>query len=126
MRYPTRNGLVIPVEEMGYTPTERVRRATTNHHNYWERDRYNDVRFRSVFRNLVTNVTTLLIPEHVDLHERFDAPKRPSDVLMIDVVEEYLSLHGAIHCVKEKRTNEVYQIEAPEWEHIKGMYRLAA
>ena len=123
MRYPIRSGLVIPPSELGYATVPYERRKVTNHHWYWEKDRYHTARFRAVFRNLVTHVTPLLLEDHVELHERYSAPKQPSDVLMIDVVDEYLATNGVIHCVKEKSTCTVYQILPPEWASLKGDYR---
>lgn len=125
MKYPTRSGLAIPPSELGYAEVPHERRRTNNHHLYYERYRY-DQRWRSVFRNLTSHVQPMLIEEHTDLHERFDSPRVPNDTLMIDVVEEYLSLNGAIDCVREKRTQETYQIQEEEWQMIKGLYRRAA
>lgn len=124
MRYPTRNGLIIPPYELGFSqPTVEqlnTRRRTTRHHGYWQRADYRSERIHSVFRNLVTNVYDLLTEQHEDLHHDFDAPIKPKETLMIDVVEEYLSLHGTIDCIREKRTHEVYHISPNEWAHIRG------
>jgi len=128
MRWPTRrSGLIVPPSELGFTtPTpEQVhtRRICTVHHGYWEHARYNDVRFRSVFRNLVDNTFLLMADEHLNLHEEYDAPKRPKDSVMIEVVDDYLSMNGVIHCIKEKHTRGVYQIQPDEWHHIKKGYQ---
>ncbi len=126
MKYPTRGGLIIPPVELGFhapTPEEyNTRRLTTNHHAYFERHRY-DIRHRAVFRNLVTNVYPLLAVEHVSLHEQFDAPKRPHDSLMIEVLDDYLVMNGVIECIREKQTRQTYQIQPEEWRHIKRGYR---
>jgi len=130
VRYPTRGGLIIPPAEIGlHAPTPEdlgVRRLTSNHHAYFQKAQYHDIRFRAVFRNLVTNVYPLFVPDHARLHEEFDPPKRPKDELMVDVIEEYLSLHGVVECIREKRTREVYQIQPEEWVAIKKGYRRAA
>lgn len=126
MKYPTRNKLVIPPQEIGIplaTPEQQaVRRLTTQHHLYYKRARYEDVRFRSVFRNLVTNVVPLLAHDHVVLHQEFSDPYMPPDDLMIDVIEEHLCVNGFIECVREKRTRSTYQIQPEEWRHIKKGY----
>jgi hypothetical protein len=126
VRYPTRNGLIIPPSELGFSvpsPEALERRgAVTTHHGYYERARYIDVRFRCVFRNLVSNTYNLLAEEHTALHEDFDAPKRPKDVLMIDVLDDYMALHGVIECIREKKTRTTYQIQPEEWRHIKRGY----
>lgn len=127
MKYPTRrSGLIVPPAEIGLTvPTPeqlQTRRVCTVHHGYWERHRY-DIRHRAVFRSLVTNTFPLLAEEHVDLHEKFDAPKRPRDSLMIEVLDDYLVMNGVIECVKEKATRQVYRIQPEEWTVIKKGYR---
>jgi len=126
MRYPTRNGLVIPPLELGFSLVEPRRGVTTNHHSYWEREAYRTTRWRSVFRNLVTNVTPLPVIEHVSLHEKYTPPVMPKDTLMIDVIEEQLAQDGVINCVFEQKTNRTYQIEPEAWVQIKGLYRSAA
>ncbi len=127
MRYPTRNGLIVPPQEIGFSvPSPEAmekRGAVTSHHGYYERARYIDVRFRCVFRNLITNVYPMLAEEHVQLHERYDAPKRPKDDLMIEVVDDYLTMNGIIECIREKHTRQTYQILPEEWRHIRRGYR---
>lgn len=92
---------------------------------YWERQKYKDLRWRSVFRNLVDHVVSLPIEEHKKLHEIYTGPKVPKDTLMIDTVEDYLDEHGQIDCVREHDTNSVYQIHPNEWMFIKGLWRAA-
>ena len=127
MKYPTRNGLVISPYEIFDIPTKQdlnTRRRTTRHHAYWQRNDYRDNRIHSVFRNLVTNVYDLLQDQHENLHHDFDAPPKPKDSLMIDVVEEYLSLNGTIDCIREKRTHEIYQLTSDQWASIRGAHGL--
>ena len=125
-RYPSRNGIALPAQEIGYEVVPYQRGATSNHHLFYERTMYSGVRHRSVFRNLIPHVQTLLSSDHIDLHERFTFPVMPKDTRMIDVVEEYLALNGVINCVYEKKTNEVYEIHEEQWQSIKGLYRMAA
>ena len=126
MKYPTRGGILVPPVELGFhdpTPEEiATRRLTTVHHGWWERYKY-DTRHRVVFRNLIDHAFDLLAVEHPLLHELYDAPKRPHDALMIEVLENYLMTHGVIRCIKEKRTKEVYEIQPEEFEHIKKGYK---
>lgn len=127
MRWPTRNGLIIPPHEIGFhVPTTEelnTRRAVTIHHGYWERERYLGLRHRTVFRNLITNVYPLLANEHTRLHEDFDAPRRPKDSLMIEVLDDFISLHGVIECIREKQTRSTYLIQPEDWAGIKRGYR---
>lgn len=127
MKYPVRQRLIISPYELGYQQPEDVgrRRHVNIHHGYFDRHRY-DLRHRSVFRNLITNVYPMLVEEHNagrdSLHHVYDAPPVPPDALMIDVVEEYLALNGVIECVKEKQTRQTYRIQPEEWQHIKKGY----
>jgi len=122
-RYPVRNGLALPIEEVGFERVAHERRVTTNHHVYWERASYRDQRHRQVFRSLLPHVVTMRHTDHTELHETYDPPPIPRDVQQIDVVDEYLAMHGVIDCVRECKTNETYQIEAEQWQRIKGLYR---
>lgn len=122
MRYPTdRRGLIIPPYQLGFTiPTEeqlQTRRVTTRHHGYWQRRNYG-TQIESIFRNLVTNAFDLLREQHEDLHHDYDAPIKPKDVVMIDVLEEHLSTYGVIECIREKSTHSTYQVTQEQWERI--------
>ena len=121
MKWPSSNGLAVPITEMGYEMVLPERRKTSQHHLFYERRMYTK-RYQQVFRGLVSNVYTMYIHDHQDLHERYSAPVMPKDIQMIDVVEEYLSLNGVIDVVKEHRTSEIYQIESGTWQNIKSQY----
>jgi len=125
MRWPVRNGLAIPTAELGFEEVPHQRRLTTNHHNYWSRAQYQDKRYKQVFRGLLPHLTTLPIEVHEQLHEKYSPPIMPRDSLMIDVIDEYLSLNGVIDVVYEKKTNQTYQIETEQWQSLKGLYRTA-
>lgn len=130
-KYPTRNGLIISPYELGFhqpTPIELgTRRLVTRHHGYFDYARYDDVRFRSVFRSLIDHVIPMLGTEHnlgqYTLHSMYEAPQRPPDTLMIEVLDDYLALNGIIECAREKKTCETYQIQPEEWTHIKKEYK---
>jgi hypothetical protein len=106
------------------SPTEaqlHTRHATNNHHVYFDRADYiHGPRWRGIFRSLVPHVYPMLVTDHFDLHDQFDAPKMPRDGLMIDVIDEYAALNGVLNLVHEKRTNETYQITLEQWERIRG------
>jgi len=123
MKYPTRNGLIIPPTELYLPPTElqlNTKHATNNHHGYFERGSYaNGPRWRSMFRSLVTNVYPMLVTDHIELHNEFDAPKMPKDYQMIDTLDEYAFNNGAIDLVREKKTNSTYQVPLEQWERIR-------
>jgi hypothetical protein len=46
----------------------------------------------------------------------------PHEGLMIDVLDEYLSLNGVLNIVRERKTNTQYQIHAAEWQQIRKGY----
>lgn len=125
MRYPThRIGLIVSPYELGLSvPTEEqllTRRRVTIHHGYWTKNNYSGERLHSVFRNLVTNVYPLLYDEHAELHNDFDAPRKPRNGVMIDVLDEYLALNGTIDCIREAKTRQTYSITACEWERVRN------
>lgn len=118
-RYPSKNGIALPVQEVGYETVPHERGKTTNHHRQYTREQYRQTRIGQVFRGLLSNLDILTLPDHVNLHNRFAPPIMPSEVQMIDVVEEYLFLHGQIDVVREKKTNETYPIFQDQWNVIR-------
>ena len=123
MKYPIRNGLVVSPYELGYSiPTQEQldkRKVTTNHHGWYERNRYPD-RLHKVFRNLITNVFPMIADQHMDLHDIYTPPERPPIGLMIDVIEEQLAETGLIRCVYEQKTRMTHDISIEQWKHIRG------
>lgn len=123
MRYPTnKSGLALPVQEVGFEVVQHQRRLTNRHHLQFERNRYTSPLSR-VFRGLCDRVVDMRIIDHNDLHDRYSAPRVPTDIQMIDCVEEYLATYGVIDVVREKRTCDTYQIESDTWQNIKSQYR---
>jgi len=123
MRYPTnKSGLALPVQEVGFEVVQHQRRLTNRHHLQFERNNYTSP-LQRVFRGLSSRVVDMWIIDHNELHERYSAPRVPTDIAMIDVVEEYLATYGVIDVVREKRTHETYQIESGTWQNIKSQYR---
>lgn len=123
MRYPVnKQGIALPIQEVGFEVVQHQRRLTNRHHLQYERNNYTSP-LQRVFRGLSSRVVDMWIADHNELHERYSAPRVPTDIQMIDVVEEYLSLYGVIDVVREKRTHETYQIESGTWQNIKSQYR---
>ncbi len=125
-RYPVRDGLAVPIEEIGFETVSHQRKVTNNHHLYFDRAWYMEKRYRQVFRGLLPHVQTMNIEEHNVLHDRYSGPPMPRDALMIEVVDEYLFMNGVIDVVRESKTCETYQIEPSQWQSIKGLYRMVA
>lgn len=120
MRYPTRNGLIIPPYELGFTCPEVYKKGVTNnHHAYFYKERYLDSSVSDIFANLLDNVFMMYIDEHTFLHDRYDPPKKPDTTLMIDVIEEQLATNGVIHHVTFKRTHTIHTVTAEQWNSIK-------
>ena len=123
MRYPVnKQGIALPIQEVGFEVVQHQRRLTNRHHLQFERNNYTSP-LQRVFRGLSSRVVDMWIADHNELHERYSAPRVPTDIQMIDCVEEYLSLNGVIDVVREKRTHETYQIESGTWQNIKSQYR---
>lgn len=123
MRYPVnKQGIALPIQEVGFEVVQHQRRLTNRHHLQFERNNYTSP-LQRVFRGLSSRVVDMWIADHNELHERYSAPRVPTDIQMIDCVEEYLSLYGVIDVVREKRTHETYQIESGTWQNIKSQYR---
>lgn len=121
MRYPTDSrGLAVPIEEVGFEAVPHVRRTTNRHHLYWTRNRYDKDPLKRVFRNFMPHVQTMRVPDHDLLHELYDPPKMPNNTLMIDVLEEYMSLHGVIDAVGRHNASEHRIITPAEWNLIIG------
>lgn len=133
MRYPTHTeGHIVSPYELGYTVPSQLqidKRKTTNHHGWYNSAWYQDKRYRQVFRNLTSHVYPMLRNEHNDgdytLHDKYSPPVMPKDAKMIEVVDDYLAVNGVIECVREKKTSEVYEMQADEWQLIKGLYKKA-
>ena len=119
MLYPTRNGLIIPPPELGFEVVTPQRRVTSNHHGYFPRHYYDETAVRHVFRNLVDNVYPMMIPDHDELHHQFAAPRPPKDVVMYEIIDEAISLHGAVEVVRESKTAATYLVDSERWERIR-------
>lgn len=126
MRYPTKGAQLVSPYEIWDTPTwEDINRRRTieNHHGWFPRTEYN-TRIEKMFRGLVTHVYPLYIPEHRDLHTGFDAPRKPKEAEMVEVLDEYIATRGALHVVLEKRTRDHYTVEPEQWDRIRQHQRL--
>lgn len=119
-RYPTRNGIAIPVTELGYEIAAHEKGKTNNHHLYFPRGKYVERPLSRIFRGLPLHVVTMLVPEHVELHHEYDPPKSPPTHQMIDIIDEYLFMNGAINVVSESNTSHTYQVMQSKWEAIKN------
>ena len=119
MRYPTtKSGLALPITAVGYEAVPYQRKLTNRHHLQFERNDYTSP-LQRVFRGLLSRVVDMRIIDHQDLHEKFNAPRMPSNIVMIDTLEEYLAINGVIDVVREKRTWETYQVTSDQWLAIR-------
>lgn len=126
-RAPTRNGLAISPYELGYTvPTDeqiKMRGAISMHHLFFDKDWYMGIKYRRYFRGLLPHVEPLLVPEHVNFHNRYSAPVMPSDSFMIGTLEDYMQQHGQLDVVFEKHTRDSYVVEPAQWQQAKQQYK---
>ena len=130
MKYPTRNGLIISPYELDYTePTQAdiERKRTTMHHGWWTARDFGRTAIGATFRALETNVYPMLRNEHNQgtdtLHDKYSPPPMPHVGLMVDVLDEYLALHGVIDLVREKSTSEIREMSADQWNQTRLDYR---
>lgn len=119
MRYPTIEGLAVHPESIGLTVVEHKGKGINRHHRYWPANQYQGSISR-VFRGLVTHVHPMYIQDHEELHQDFSPPIQPQVGLMIDVLDEYLSMQGIIDVVREHKTCEQYQITAQQWARMRN------
>lgn len=119
-RYPTLQGLAIPIQQLGYEVVLPERRQTSQHHLYFPRVSYSQTPISHLFRNLVDHVDTMANQAHMDLHYRYTGPVKPREGLMLDVLDEYVALNGVLNFVSEKRTNSIYQLSLEQYEQIKN------
>jgi hypothetical protein len=120
MRYPTsRSGLALPIQEVGYEVVAHQRRLTNRHHLQFDRTDYMKSPLHRVFRGLSSRVVDMNMADHIELHDRFNAPRFPTDTQMIDCLEEYICTNGVIECVREKKTHQIYEINLEQWLHIR-------
>lgn len=122
-RWPRQAGLALPIQEIGFEVVQPERRLTSQHHLYFPRANYHNIPIRHQFRNLVDHVQTMENSAHSELHRRFTGPPVPRTELMIDVLDEYLALNGVINCVREKKTNDIYQIQPEHWQVIRATFK---
>jgi hypothetical protein len=125
-RYPVnRQGLAVPVQEVGYEVVAHQRGLTNRHHLQFDRVNYMRSPLHRIFRGLSSRVVDMWVQDHIELHDRFTQPKMPTNIQMIDCIEETLAEQGIIECVREKKTHQMYEINLDQWESIKrGAYGL--
>lgn len=120
MKYPTRNGLIIPPYELGFTcPEVYTKGKTNNHHGYYYKEAYVHSSISEIFANLVQNVYIMDMREHVKLHNTYDPPVKPKEELMIDVIEEVLAVTGVIQHVSYTNTHKIHEVTTDRWNIIK-------
>lgn len=88
MEYPTRYGLPINPEELGYDEVNsEVRR--TNHHNAWTDRQMGRLLLTRTFRNLDSMQFQLPVHLHRQLHRDYEPPKLDLSAVRQYVMEAY-------------------------------------
>ena len=116
-RYPTSDGIAVPITELGYEVMTESARRTQGHHLYFEREWYNTP-VRLIFRNLVGNVARMKPAEHQELHERFAPPLMMRDHEMIGLIDEQMTDSG-LYIHKERKLRETWLLTPDRWEREK-------
>lgn len=76
-RWPTRNGISVPPHELEL-PRPRTR-ETNNHHNHWERKKFEQHAALLALRNLDRHQYVLPVNVHNYIHATYDPPALPTE-----------------------------------------------
>ena len=91
--YPTRNGLIVPPQELELPETRlnpKNRRNRENHHGWFTKRRLSRTAIGLTLRELSYNQFVLMIDVHAELHHRYAPPEMPTiDQAMEQVMEAY-------------------------------------
>ena len=116
-RYPTSQGLALPITELGFEVMPESARRTQGHHLYFQREWYNTP-IRLIFRNLVGNVARMRPVDHQELHSRFGPPAMLRDYEMIGHIDDLMTDDG-LQVHKERKLRETYLLTPDRWEREK-------
>ena len=117
-RYPTSQGLALPITELGYEVMSESVKRTQGHHLYFEREWYNRP-MRLIFRNLVGHVVRMRPADHEELHDRFGPPAMLRDYQMIGHIDDLMTDEGLlVH--KERKLRETWHLTPDRWEREKN------
>lgn len=123
--YPTdKHGLPIHPYELAFTPDWESQEKTNNHHHAFFARAFGRTAIGLAFRNLESNQSQLIIPEHVLLHYRYSGIKVPAHAIMLDRIwEDYETAGNFKVWDNGLRQYETNPISEDEIEHLERTYR---
>lgn len=93
MRYPTREGISIPITELELPPSEldlSIPHNFNNHHHEWTRRRMGDFAITQTLRDLERHQSVMPRDVHDWLHRAYDPPVFPTvEQAMREVMDAY-------------------------------------
>lgn len=101
MKYPTHNGLPVPVREVVDFSIER-KKESNNHHSCWTARKMGKLILTSTLRDLEAYQDIMPITVHDQLHDDFDPPE-------IDVVAAYQRVQEAFEADERLRMGSAYR-----------------
>ena len=123
-RYPTREGMPVPVREIELPPTQHERAEPSNidnHHLLYTRKKFGQFILSQLTRDLDEYQHVMFRDQHEALHRRYEDMYLPTPRQMMDRVDqayqnnELLRLGPAMHPVYAEITDEQYQIAKKEY-----------
>lgn len=118
-RYPTRNGIAIPVKEI-YLPQSKLDLDDPHnenlHHGEWTARQFGRSILFSTVRNIAITQTILPIDIHNYLHSHYDPPKQPTARQAIEMVDnsyhnkDELRIRRNGKYTKQLISNELYKL----------------
>ena len=112
MRWPTREGISVPVTEIEL-PKSRLNLEKegnfNNHHNEWTRRRMGDFVITRTLRSLSRHQFVIPKDVHEELHRVYDPPEFPTvEQAMKEVMDAYDNMEDIrVYLIDEKRYVEV-------------------
>ena len=127
--YPTREGIPIPVEEVGLRASQlnpRKEHNYNNHHHYWARASYEKTPIHQTLRGLERSQTMMLKDQHnmgkTALHTIFAPPKVPTLKRAMEEIEEAYTLEERLK-IQISNGRYVLRRMSPEYfERLKNHY----
>jgi len=88
MKYPSRNGIPIPIYELDLPPSNCE--ILNNHHNCWTARKFGQSILFLAVRNLETHQFLMPVDQHAYLHSVYDPPELPTPQQAINELERAL------------------------------------
>ena len=127
--YPTREGLPIPVEEIGLRKSQlnpNKEHNYNNHHIYWARSRYEKDPIYQCLRGLERSQVMMLKDQHnmgrTALHSLYGPPAMPTLAQAMDQIEEAYLLEERLKVQTDIGKYTLRRISPKYFERLKNHY----